>query len=106
MYEYTSEVFAVGLEGFAPVDNDKITVMAAEGWEPTHMTTVHNGFAAVVLFRREAGAAGRAPAAATRVRARKATKTAEAPARSTRAATKAGATKARASTGRKGRTRG
>lgn len=65
MYEYTSDVFAVGLEGFAPVDNDKISRMAAEGWEPTHMTTVHNGFAAVVLFRRERTGA---PVAATRVR--------------------------------------
>lgn len=53
MHEYTSEVFAVGLAGFAPVDDDKINAMAAEGWEPAHMTTVHGGFAAVVLFRRE-----------------------------------------------------
>lgn len=79
MYEYTSEVFAVGLEGFAPVDNRKITAMAAEGWEPTHMTTVHNGFAAVVLFRREGGTARRAAATAataagTRVRKTAATK--------------------------------
>lgn len=64
MYEYTSQVFAVGLEGFAPVDNDKIGAMAEEGWEPTHMTTVHHGFAAVVLFRRESSG-GRRPAART-----------------------------------------
>ncbi|HVM01849.1 MAG TPA: hypothetical protein VM263_04195, partial [Acidimicrobiales bacterium] len=63
MYEYTSAVFAVGLDGFAPVDNDRITAMAAEGWEPAHMAPVHSGFAAVVLFRREAAAA---PAAAPR----------------------------------------
>lgn len=61
MQEYTSEVFAVGLGGFAPVDNDKINAMAAEGWEPTHMTTVHNGFAAVVLFRRESQRRRRVP---------------------------------------------
>jgi hypothetical protein len=61
MYTYTSKVFPVGLEGFAQVDNDQITAMAADGWEPTHMTTVHNGFAAVVLFRRE----GRRPRAGT-----------------------------------------
>ena len=59
MYEYTSAVFAVGLEGFAPVDDDRITAMAAEGWEPAHMTPVHNGFAAVVLFRRKATGAPR-----------------------------------------------
>ncbi|MGQ0521169.1 MAG: hypothetical protein ACT4PX_08470 [Actinomycetota bacterium] len=76
MYEYTSDVFAVGLEGFAPVDDDKIARMAEEGWEPAHMTTVHNGFAAVVLFRRERGS-GPPPAAAAAKRVRR---TAPAPA--------------------------
>lgn len=72
MYEYTSAVFAVGLEGFAPVDNDQITTMAADGWEPTQMASIHGGFAAVVLFRREV-AAGSAPAPmAPMARARKA----------------------------------
>ena len=52
MYEYTTEVFAVGLNGFAPVDNDRLNAMSAEGWEPAHMAPVHGGFAAVVLFRR------------------------------------------------------
>lgn len=62
MFEYTSAVFAVGLEGFAPVDNDRITAMAADGWEPTQMASIHGGFAAVVLFRRQAPA-GRVAAA-------------------------------------------
>lgn len=53
MYEYTTEVFAVGLEGLAAVDTDKLGDMAAEGWEPSLMTPVHNGFATLVLFRRE-----------------------------------------------------
>lgn len=67
MYEYTTEVFAVGLNGFAPVDNDRLNAMSNEGWEPAHMAPVHGGFAAVVLFRREAGAApAGAPAARTR----------------------------------------
>ncbi|MGH9178474.1 MAG: hypothetical protein ACRD0N_07965 [Acidimicrobiales bacterium] len=87
MYEYTSEVFAVGLEGFAQVDNKRITAMAAQGWEPTHMTTVHNGFAAVVLFRRE-GTARRAPAKAAGTRVRKAAATKAAPARKAPAAKK------------------
>jgi hypothetical protein len=94
MYEYTSEVFAVGLDGFAPVDNKKLSAMAADGWEPAHMTTVHNGFAAMVLFRREAGTGRRttAPAAGTRVRKAPATKkgaTKAAPARKKASAAKA-----------------
>lgn len=72
MHEYTTAVFAVGLEGFAQVDNDRITAMAAEGWEPTHMTPVHNGFAAVVLFRREAGTAPRTSPRPAVTRTRKA----------------------------------
>ncbi len=52
MYEYTTEVFSVGLEGLAAVDTDKLGDMAAEGWEPSLMTPVHNGFATLVLFRR------------------------------------------------------
>lgn len=58
MYEYTTRVFSVGLEGFASVDTDVIAALTAEGWEPTLMTPVHNGFATIVLFRREGGAAG------------------------------------------------
>ena len=70
MYDYTTEVFSVGLEGLAPVDEDRLGEMAAEGWEPTLMTPVHNGFATLVLFRREGlgalkPAARRAPAAAS-----------------------------------------
>lgn len=57
MYQYTTEVFSVGLEGLAPVDDERLGEMAADGWEPTLMTPVHNGFATLVLFRRE-GAAG------------------------------------------------
>lgn len=74
MYEYTTQVFSVGLGGFAPMDDDKISAMGAEGWEPLHMTPVHNGFAALVLFRREiTGAARRpAPAKATPAKAAKA----------------------------------
>lgn len=53
MYEYTTEVFSVGLEGLAAVDTGKLGDMAAEGWEPSLMTPVHNGFATLVLFRRE-----------------------------------------------------
>ncbi len=52
MYEYTTEVFSVGLEGLAAVDTDKLGDMAAKGWEPSLMTPVHNGFATLVLFRR------------------------------------------------------
>ena len=69
MYEYTTDVFAVGLNGFAPVDNDRLNQMAADGWEPAHMAPVHGGFAAVVLFRREAGTA---PPLAATTRTRKA----------------------------------
>jgi hypothetical protein len=71
MYEYTTEVFAVGLNGFAPVDNDRLNGMSADGWEPAHMAPVHGGFAAVVLFRRETDAA--TPPTAGTARARKAT---------------------------------
>ena len=53
MYDYTTEVFSVGLEGLAPVDEERLGAMAADGWEPTLMTPVHNGFATLVLFRRE-----------------------------------------------------
>jgi len=72
MYEYTTEVFSVGLEGLAAVDTDKLGAMAAEGWEPSLMTPVHNGFATLVLFRRESdGTAtpGRLVAGAPKVRA-------------------------------------
>lgn len=78
MYEYTTEVFAVGLNGFAPVDNDRLNAMSAEGWEPAHMAPVHGGFAAVVLFRREAGAVP-AGGAATRSRGATAARTRKVP---------------------------
>ena len=71
MYHYTTAVFAVGLEGFAEVDNERITAMAADGWEPLHMAPVHNGFAAVVLFRREGAPPSRPTARATTARTRK-----------------------------------
>ena len=57
MYDYTTEVFSVGLTGLAPVDEDTLGEMAADGWEPTLMTPVHNGFATLVLFRREGSGA-------------------------------------------------
>jgi len=95
MYEYTSAVFAVGLEGFAQVDNDRITAMAADGWEPTHMASIHSGFAAVVMFRREADVTAVVTRArtATATRARKVPPAPAAPARATRGAAAPSATK-------------
>ena len=62
-YEYWTAVFGVGLDGFSDYDHDELNAIAAEGWEPVNLTAVHNGFATVVLFRREvAAAAGKAPA--------------------------------------------
>ena len=54
MYEYTTEVFSVGINGLAPVDEALLEELAEDGWEPTLMTPVHNGFATLVMFRREA----------------------------------------------------
>ena len=64
MYEYTTEVFSVGIQGLAPVDEARLEELADEGWEPTLMTPVHNGFATLVMFRREAGGGRPAPAKA------------------------------------------
>lgn len=81
-FEYTSTVFGVGLDGFSDSDHELLNDLSAEGWEPVNMTGVHNGFAAVVLFRREIGPAGRrsAPAAPAGqvARAAKASKAAKA----------------------------
>jgi topoisomerase IA-like protein len=52
-FEYWTAVFGVGLDGFSDFDHDELNAIAAEGWEPVHLAAVHNGFAAVVLFRRE-----------------------------------------------------
>ena len=57
-FEYWTAVFGVGLDGFSDYDHDELNAIAAEGWEPVNMTAVHNGFAAVVMFRREIAAAG------------------------------------------------
>ena len=101
MYEYTSEVFSVGLQGFAPVDEERIDELAADGWEPSLMTPVHNGFAAVVLFRRETKGARRAPAKAAATRVRKAP---PAPVRATRARAGGDGATARAPRAAAGRT--
>lgn len=52
-FEYWTAVFGVGLDGFSDYDHDELNAIAAEGWDPVQMTAVHNGFAVVVLFRRE-----------------------------------------------------
>lgn len=83
MYEYTTEVFSVGLTGLAPVDEDTLAEMAVDGWEPTLMTPVHNGFATLVLFRRE-GSGGLMPAA-RRTGAGSPRKAAKAPAKAAKA---------------------
>jgi hypothetical protein len=83
-FEYWTAVFGVGLEGFSDYDHDELNAIAAEGWEPVNMTAIHNGFATVVLFRREVAPAPRtAKAAAGKAAASKA------------AASKAAAKKAR-----------
>lgn len=61
-FEYWTAVFGVGLDGFSDYDHEELNAIAAEGWEPVQMTAVHNGFATVVLFRRElAPTRGRTP---------------------------------------------
>jgi hypothetical protein len=70
-YEYWTAVFGVGLDGFSDYDHDELNAIAAEGWEPVQIAAVHNGFAAVVLFRRELEPVS--PAAAKKV-AKKAVK--------------------------------
>ncbi|MGI8684484.1 MAG: hypothetical protein ACR2MO_05250 [Acidimicrobiales bacterium] len=105
MYEYTTEVFSVGLQGLAAVDTDKLGAMAAEGWEPSLMTPVHNGFATLVLFRRESdGTAkpGRLVAAAPKARPATA---AAAPSKKAAAGRGAGVPKATATSGRVRRSR-
>ena len=52
-FEYWTAVFGVGLDGFSDYDHDEMTAIAAEGGEPVNLTAVHNGFASLVLFRRE-----------------------------------------------------
>jgi hypothetical protein len=75
MFEYWTAVFGVGLDGFSDYDHDELNAIAAEGWEPVNLTAVHNGFATVVLFRREvAPATPRArPASGAKKAAKKAT---------------------------------
>jgi hypothetical protein len=68
-FEYWTAVFGVGLDGFSDFDHDELNAIAAEGWEPVQMTAVHNGFATVVLFRREVAPVG---ASVTRAGAKKA----------------------------------
>ena len=52
-YEYWTAVFGVGLDGFSDFDHEELNAIANEGWEPVNLTAVHNGFATLVLFRRE-----------------------------------------------------
>jgi hypothetical protein len=66
-FEYWTAVFGVGLDGFSDYDHDELNAIAGEGWEPVNLTAVHNGFAAVVLFRRELAGAG-TPGAAKAVK--------------------------------------
>ena len=73
-FEYWTAVFGVGLDGFSDYDHDELNAIAAEGWEPVNMTAVHNGFAAVVMFRREVEAARAAPPVAKAAKAAKAAK--------------------------------
>jgi hypothetical protein len=71
-YEYWTAVFRVGLEGFNDYDHDEINTIAEEGWEPVNLTAVHNGFATLVLFRREVpGASRRQPAPVRKAAANK-----------------------------------
>lgn len=52
-YEYWTAVFGVGLDGYSDFDHEELNAIANEGWEPVNLTAVHNGFATLVLFRRE-----------------------------------------------------
>lgn len=106
MYEYTTEVFSVGINGLAPVDEALLEEMAGEGWEPTLMTPVHNGFATLVLFRREPG--GGRPGVVRPKAAKKAApakKAAKAPAKAAAKAAAAPRASARASATRVRRAR-
>ena len=63
-YEYWTAAFAVGLEGLNDWDQAELNSIAAEGWEPYLMTSIHGGFATLVMFRREAAPARAAKKAA------------------------------------------
>jgi len=52
-FEYWTAVFGVGLDGFSDYDHDELNAIAEQGWEPIQIAAVHNGFAAIVMFRRE-----------------------------------------------------
>ena len=54
-YEYASATYGVALEGLPVPDEEALNAVAADGWEPVLMTSVHNGFAVMILFRRELG---------------------------------------------------
>jgi len=61
-YEYITSVFGIGLEGFSDYDHDELNAFAELGWEPYLVTGVHNGFAALILFRRLLPGRGRTAA--------------------------------------------
>lgn len=63
-YEYASATYGVGLEGLPVPDEEALNAVTDDGWEPILMTSVHNGFAVVVLFRRELAGRGPAPSVA------------------------------------------
>jgi hypothetical protein len=88
-FEYWTAVYAVGLEGLNDYDHEELNALASEGWEPVLLTSVHGGFATLVLFRRETGT-GRAAATKKASPAKKA-----APAKKAVPATKAATTKRR-----------
>lgn len=54
-YEYASATYGVALEGLPIADEEALNAVTADGWEPVLMTSVHNGFAVMILFRRELG---------------------------------------------------
>lgn len=54
-YEYASATYGVGLEGLPVSDEEALNAVADDGWEPMLMTSVHNGFAVLILFRRLMG---------------------------------------------------
>lgn len=66
-YEYASATYGAALEGLPVPDEEALNAVAADGWEPILMTSVHNGFAVMILFRRELGhVAPRRPATKSR----------------------------------------
>lgn len=66
-YEYASATYGVALEGLPVPDEEALNAVTADGWEPVLMTSVHNGFAVMILFRRELGhVEPRRPAAKSR----------------------------------------